>query len=261
MNKTTMKLGSYITLINRFWRLHKTHQFSTAATSLYFYLLDVANAGRWPQYFAHPDALAAVSISISLPTLKSARKQLIEAGLISMTPGGKGYGKKTVYSLIGCENCEHVNSAECMPKCIKEDKKETNNLSPKNTLGESIDDSLGCDLGERISEKTCTTIYKDKIKTKNTPPQSEKEDEIFDLENLKAPQDGINRNLDAMVRNLRSIHVNPIEAKQILVATNYGQIGHPIWGAFAELKNANGAIKSPKRFIFSKIFNHQPLNV
>lgn len=265
MNKPTIKAGSYITLINRFWRLHKTNQFSTSATSLYFYLLDIANSARWPEKFTHSDALAAVSIGVSIPTLKSAKNVLLEAGLINFTAGGNGYGKKTVYILSGCENCEQVNSAECMVSCEKEVKEKAVKVAPKQSPNK-IDESENYNLGEKISqqnaEKSFSNIYIDKDKNKiKKNSSSPKVDDPFDLEDLKAPNDGVKRNLDGLLRNLRDLNFTSVEAKPIIIGSNYGRIGDPVWAAFSEIKRSNGAIKAPKRFIQSRLFsNYQNLS-
>lgn len=59
---TILRPVTYIGLINRFWRLDETYQFSTSETRVYFYLLKVANTLAWPAIFKHSDVRAAAAL-------------------------------------------------------------------------------------------------------------------------------------------------------------------------------------------------------
>ncbi len=86
-------------LINNFWRLDEQLNFTGNETRLYFFLLHVANRSRWPEWIEYADKRLAANANISLQVLKSARRQLKEAGLLDYVPGG-GFRVKTKYQIL-----------------------------------------------------------------------------------------------------------------------------------------------------------------
>lgn len=258
--KVSNRTVSYFALLNHFWALDELESFSTTATKFYFLLLHNANKNRWPLRFPYADTRAAAAVGVSVAKLKTARKQLVDAGLIQVVAGGNGHAQKTMYSLTGCADCEHHNSAECVDHCQKVDSKVGGVKSHPKQQPTLLGDTLGGEVGANVGCKNDLPnpqpllIRQNKDKTK-TPPSSNKEgDEIFDFDNLQAPLDGVNRNFDGLREKLKSLGASPADAKRILALSNFGQIGHPVWAAFAELRNAiPGAIKSPVRFIMSRL--------
>ena len=119
MEQKILRPVTYIGLINRFWRLDETFQFSTSETRVYFYLLKVANTLAWPATFKHSDVRAAAACGVSLPVFKAARKALAEAGLIQYIAGGAGHAKKTEYHFTGCEDCTEDPRLNCRVTCNK----------------------------------------------------------------------------------------------------------------------------------------------
>lgn len=92
---------NYIELINWFWQCDETWEFTAIETRLYMYLLKVANALSWQQNpFWHSDIKTSVGARCSINSLKTARNRLVQAELIRVTPGGKGYGDKTRYEIL-----------------------------------------------------------------------------------------------------------------------------------------------------------------
>jgi len=85
------------------------------------------------------------------------------------------------------------------------------------------------------------------------PPKGEgEEDEKFDFNSLKPPEDGINRNFQALMEFLQKYPFSEIEKKKVILASNYGQIGHRIWELAAEVRNNTG-IKLPAKFVISRL--------
>jgi hypothetical protein len=92
---------NYIELINWFWQCDEVWEFTAIETRLYLYLLKVANALSWQQNpFWHSDIKTSVGARCSINSLKTARNRLVQAELIKVTPGGKGYGDKTRYQIL-----------------------------------------------------------------------------------------------------------------------------------------------------------------
>lgn len=81
-----------------FWKLHEHCHFRPSESSLYFYLLFLANRLFWVEWFGMADKMMALFLGISLQVLKSSRLRLKEAGLIDFVPGG-GHGVKTKYQI------------------------------------------------------------------------------------------------------------------------------------------------------------------
>lgn len=91
---------NYIELINRFWELDEIWQFSCCETRLYFYLLKVANRLGWENNWTHSDDKTAANVGVSNNSMKNARNRLIQAGLIAIKAGGKGFRDKTRYQIL-----------------------------------------------------------------------------------------------------------------------------------------------------------------
>ena len=106
---------SYIELINNFWELDETWQFTCCETRLYFYLLKTANRLGWVDSWTHSDAKTAANVGVSVNSFKSARNRLVQAGLILFQNGGKGQGDKCKYQ-IRCQNLTPKHEPKVIPK-------------------------------------------------------------------------------------------------------------------------------------------------
>ncbi len=244
MDQKNLRPTSYIGLINRFWRLDETYQFSPTETRVFFYLLKVANTLGWPESFPHADSRAAATCGVSLPVYKAARKALADAGLILHTPGGSGHGKKTMYHFAGCDNCQESDRAKCQVQCHSKAEKSHENES-KNT-----------DLGERKQLPKSEPYINIKTRLNENQIRSESEERekvVTEKIETQKPDDGTQRNTEGLLRNLRSLHASQEDIQSLLNLSNHGEIGHPIWKLIYEAKNSNGAIKQPVRFIFSRL--------
>lgn len=72
-----------------------------------------------------------------------------------------------------------------------------------------------------------------------------------DISALNPPQDGINRNLDGLIYNLRQYHIPPSEQYAIILKSNFGAIGHPLWKGFIALRESHGKIRLPGHYLLS----------
>lgn len=66
--------------------------------------------------------------------------------------------------------------------------------------------------------------------------------------------DGTERNWDRFKEILRGYQCSEKDFRTLCALSNYGEIGHPVWGFIAEVRNSNGKINQPVRFILSKLF-------
>ena len=87
----------FIELVNRFWVVNIEHSFGTSDIALFFALHHFCNQIGWKGQFACSNRQIMNLIQISDKTLISARKRLMDAGLIAFTPGNTKR-QKSLYS-------------------------------------------------------------------------------------------------------------------------------------------------------------------
>lgn len=66
--------------------------------------------------------------------------------------------------------------------------------------------------------------------------------------------DGVERNYKGLLEQIRNYP--PDAQAQIILLSNYGEIGHPVWGLFHQIVNSGGKIKLPAQFVLSRLRNH-----
>lgn len=72
-----------------------------------------------------------------------------------------------------------------------------------------------------------------------------------DISRLQSPEDGQRRNLDGLIYNLRQLHIPLPEQYAIILKSNFGIIGHPMWEGFGTLRGSHGRIRQPGRYLLS----------
>lgn len=254
---------SYFSLMSRFWALDELINFSPVATKLYFLLLHTANKNRWPSRFPFADTRAAVAVGVSAARIKTARKQLEDAGLIMVIPGGNGHAQKTMYKLTACDHCEMShNPSACIDECHQNavnvgSKNDVPTKTPNQDLkneGEHEALEKGHEVGCKNDIPNPSSLLIRHIKDKDNLSSSGSEN--LDFDEIKVPQDGEKRNLTGLKDRLKELAASPADAKKIIIASDFGKIGHPVWGALSEIRNSKpGSITAPVRFILSRI-NH-----
>ena len=80
-------------------------------------------------------------------------------------------------------------------------------------------------------------------------PRKEWTDE--DICRMQPPSDGVNRNLDGLLFNLRQLRISPPEQRASILKSNFGAIGHPMWKGFSTIRESCGKIRQPGRFLLS----------
>ena len=73
--------------------------------------------------------------------------------------------------------------------------------------------------------------------------QPRKEWTAEDVRRMQPPQDGMNRNLDGLLFNLRQFGISPQEQRAIILKSNFGIIGHPMWKGFSTIRESCGKIR------------------
>lgn len=81
--------------------------------------------------------------------------------------------------------------------------------------------------------------------------QSRKEWTNDDVQCMQPPQDGLNRNLEGLIFNLRQFKISPQEQRAIILKSNFGIIGHPMWKGFSKIRESCGKIRQPGKFLLS----------
>lgn len=61
----------------------------------------------------------------------------------------------------------------------------------------------------------------------------------------------MNRNLDGLLFNLRQFGISPQEQRAIILKSNFGIIGHPMWKGFSTIRESCGKIRQPGKFLLS----------
>lgn len=79
------------------------------------------------------------------------------------------------------------------------------------------------------------------------------------IDRLQPPSDGILRNYEGLLDNLRSYEVPPPEQYAIIRKSNFGAIGGTIWKGIATLRGSGGKIKLPGRYLLSVVNKQQGL--
>jgi len=81
---------NYIKIINRFWEVNLEFDFTGNEAKLYFYLLHICNSLFWKNPFRHSLRQIQLGTGISINSIKSAQKRLVESGLLSIKNGTAG---------------------------------------------------------------------------------------------------------------------------------------------------------------------------
>ncbi|MBW9201932.1 DUF4373 domain-containing protein [Bacteroidales bacterium SW292] len=72
-----------------------------------------------------------------------------------------------------------------------------------------------------------------------------------DIDALQPPDDGLPRNLEGLKINFLQHRIPPKEQYAIILKSNYGVIGHPVWRGFGVLRESHGKIRQPSRYLLS----------
>ena len=102
---------------------------------------------------------------------------------------------------------------------------------------------------ELVSSVGAPDVYIQTTSGNAKPHRREWTDE--DVARLQPPADGLDRNPDGLIFNLRQFHIPPQEQYVIVLKSNFGIIGHPVWKGFFDLRESHGKIRQPGRYLLS----------
>ena len=102
---------------------------------------------------------------------------------------------------------------------------------------------------ELVSSGGAPDVFIQTTSGNDKPQRREWTDE--DVARLQPPADGLDRNPDGLIFNLRQFHIPPQEQYVIVLKSNFGIIGHPVWKGFFDLRESHGKIRQPGRYLLS----------
>ena len=102
---------------------------------------------------------------------------------------------------------------------------------------------------ELVSSGGAPDVYIQTTSGNDKPHRRDWTDE--DVARLQPPADGLDRNPDGLIFNLRQFHIPPQEQYVIVLKSNFGIIGHPVWKGFFDLRESHGKIRQPGRYLLS----------
>lgn len=101
---------------------------------------------------------------------------------------------------------------------------------------------------EDISSQEVEIPHDKKAQNHRTGRHEWTEEEIA---GMQPPGDGTKRNFDGLLYNLRQFRIPPQEQYAIILKSNFGAIGHPLWRGFYTLRDSHGKIRQPGRYLLS----------
>lgn len=72
-----------------------------------------------------------------------------------------------------------------------------------------------------------------------------------EIARMQLPRDDTKRNFDGLLYSLHQFHIPPQEQYALVLKSNFGAIGHPIWKGFYDLRDSHGKIRQPGRYLLS----------
>ena len=171
----------YIKLIDHFWELDESWQFTGTETRLYFYLLKISYSQGW-ECCMRSDAKISSDIGVSAKIFKSARGRLVEADLIEYLQGN-GRGNKSGYLIKGIPkgrqnlptfslNSDSTKENKEIPPIPPKENKEntTTHYKEKEKIIKKEKETAGGDSMGNLFPSTETTANRGRVKPKIEPP-------------------------------------------------------------------------------------------
>lgn len=109
---------------------------------------------------------------------------------------------------------------------------------------------LGSEAVESVKEEGGEKNSLEKV-APNRAADKRREWTPADIDRLQPPADGVERNYDGLLYSLRLFSIPPSEQYAIIRKSNFGAIGGPVWKGFCTLRDSNGKIKLPGRYLLS----------
>lgn len=105
-----------------------------------------------------------------------------------------------------------------------------------------------------VSDKVKYSKEKNRKEITPSIPQGGNGGAFLNLNKIEAPpSDGVERNYEALVRILSGFNIPADDFNRICELSNNGEVGHPVWAAMQHVKDSNGKIRMPGKYIISII--------
>ena len=122
-------------LQDTFWKKDNVQHFSPAATRLYFYWLYQFNAAFWPTQLARRCRQVEADLGLTDKTLATARKGLVDQGLLAFREGGKS--RAAVWQLPGAAAFACRNRPTPTPAIIRNNSGQSPPIAPSTSRNNS----------------------------------------------------------------------------------------------------------------------------
>ncbi len=106
------------------------------------------------------------------------------------------------------------------------------------------------------SENIATRSGSDQVAIANKTKENKTNKSLFseetDFQDLKIPDDGVNRNYEGFVNRLKEYNISPDIALKAVIASNYGAIGSSVWKILNDIrdrKNSKNKINDPSAYL------------
>lgn len=146
----------------------------------------------------------------------------------------------------------------------------TTSVAHVNNVGSKTQEKPNSAELRRVPQNSAENPHKEKKSKENPPsiPPMGMEEEAKSLllrladEAKPTPQKSAEpkRNTPGLLYNLEQLNINSREAEEICELCRYGEIGHPVWQLFVDIRKAKGKITMPGRFILSRLKENESKN-
>ena len=130
------------------------------------------------------------------------------------------------------------------PTVGQEEQKEEMTKGDFSSLRDSQENTTAQSEVSEYSDKTLTATRVKRTKRKEWTQEM--------IDELQPPMGSCeSRNYEGLLFNLRHYAIPPAEQYAIILKSNYGAIGNPVWKGLCSLRDSNGKIKLPGRYLLS----------
>ncbi|MDR1716528.1 MAG: hypothetical protein LBS20_11860 [Prevotella sp.] len=249
MNDTSGKKINitYIDRLNNFWVANKVKKFTPMEHHLFGYMLDIFNVSRnsnniWPSTITRETKEIIGEAKMTYYHLNNARKGLQERGFLYFKT--KSGSKTTVYSLDPFPVFSNYDQ--------EPDDTPPETSSPEQSRARTAKSSQTPPSPADIPAAPARTPGPKGGVIRRQPISNSSPPEVYDPDGDHPPDDGVKRNWEGLKGRLRDINCPPDVAKKVVQWSNYGLIGHKVWGILNKIRDDKG-LKMPVEYLVSKM--------
>jgi hypothetical protein len=238
---------SYVELIIELNKEHRSNPFTDSALLLYHAILarfnDTGSKNKpWKRYVKINNQVLRGDIRKSYNTYKEALNILKEREMID-------YRSKNGYREI-------ILSLEPIPENVTASDKisnDGNSILYKSTKAIANPDEQTPTAAAPASPERSSGA-KGGVIRRQPPSNSPPPQKLYSIDGDHPPDDGLNRNWEALKRRLSDLNSPPDISRKVVQWSNYGLVGHKVWEVLNKIRDDKG-IKMPIEFLVSKMNN------